>query len=243
VGEAFFWGLVAGSSLVLGGVFALRVAIPPRALGLVMGFGSGVLISAVSYELALQAFATSATTWHVALGLGLGSLTFYAGDWAIDRMGGEARKQSGGTQSGGSALAIVLGTVLDGIPESAVIGLTLLEGEGVGVAFVVAVFLSNLPESISATSGLANSGWSGRRIVELWCGVALVSALAAAAGFALLDGASPGALAVMLAFAGGAVLTMLADTMMPEAFELGGPLTGVVTTFGFAVSFALTVLD
>jgi zinc transporter, ZIP family len=148
-------------------------------------------------------------------------------------MGGEARKQSGGAQAGGSALAIVLGTVLDGIPESAVIGLTLLEGGGVGVAFVVAVFLSNLPESISATSGLAKGGWSGSRIIELWCGVALVSALAALAGYVLLDGAGPGWLAVMLSFAGGAVLTTLADTMMPEAFELGGPLTGVVTTFGF----------
>jgi zinc transporter, ZIP family len=243
LGEAFFWGLVAGSSLLLGGAFALRFTIAPRALGLVMGFGSGVLISAVAYELALEAFEASSGTWQVAAGLFAGSLTFYAGDWVIERMGGEMRKHSGGAQAGGSALAIVLGIVLDGIPESAVIGLSLLEGEGVGVAFVIAVFLSNLPESIAATSGLAKSGWAGRRITALWTVVAFVSALAALAGYALLDGAGPGALAFVLAFAGGAVLTMLADTMMPEAFEQGGRLTGVVTTLGFALAFGLTMLD
>jgi ZIP family zinc transporter len=243
LGEAFFWGLVAGSSLLLGGVLTLRVAIAPRTLGLVMGFGSGVLISAVAYELALEAFETSSRTWHVAGGLFAGSLTFYAGDLMIERLGGEMRKDSGGAQAGGSALAIVLGIVLDGIPESAVIGLSLLEGEGVGVAFVIAVFLANLPESIAATSGLAKSGWAGRWIMALWAGVAFASALAALAGYALLDGARPGALAFVLAFAGGAVLTMLADTMMPEAFEHGGRLTGVVTTFGFALAFGLTMLD
>ena len=100
MGEAFFWGLVAGSSLLLGGVLALRVAIAPRTLGLVMGFGSGVLISAVAYELALEAFEASSGTWQVAGGLFAGSLTFYAGDWVIERMGGEMRKNSGGAQAG-----------------------------------------------------------------------------------------------------------------------------------------------
>jgi zinc transporter, ZIP family len=243
MGGALFWGLVGASSLIVGGAFALRFRISQRSLGLVMGFGSGVLISAVAYELALEAFETSAHTWHVAAGLFAGSFTFFVGDAVIDRLGGQDRKDSDGAQAGGSALAIVLGTVLDGIPESAVIGLGLLQGAGVSAAFVVAVFVSNVPEAIAATTGLARSGWAGRKIVGLWVAVAVVSGLAALAGYAFLDGAGPGLVAFVLSFAGGAVLTMLADTMMPEAFQHGGRLTGVVTTFGFAVAFALSVLD
>jgi zinc transporter, ZIP family len=243
MGEALFWGLVAGSSLILGGAFALRFRISERTLGLVMGFGSGVLISAVAYELALEAFETSSHTWHVAAGLFAGSLTFFVGDEAIERMGGELPPHPGEGKVAGSPLAIVLGIVLDGIPESAVIGLSLLQGEGVGVALVVAVFLSNVPEAVAATSGLAQSGWATRKIMGLWVVVTAVSGVAALVGYALLDGAGPAALAFVLAFAGGAVLTMLADSMMPEAFEHGGRLTGVVTTFGFAVAFALTVLE
>jgi zinc transporter, ZIP family len=243
MGEALFWGLVAGSALIAGGAFALRVSISLRTLGLIMGFGSGVLISAVAYELALEAFQTASFSGRVAAGLFAGSLTFFLGDLLIARMGGEMRKDSDGAQAEGSPLAIVLGIVLDGIPESAVIGLTLLEGGGVSVAFVVAVFLSNVPEAIAATSGLSRIGWSGRKIMGLWVAVTAVSGLAALAGYVLLDGAGPGALAFVLAFAGGAVLTMLADTMMPEAFEHGGRLTGVVTTFGFAVAFTLTMLE
>ena len=243
MGGAFFWGLVAASSLIAGGAFALSFRISQRNLGLVMGFGSGVLISAVAYELALEAFETSSHTWHVAAGLFAGSFTFFVGDALIDRMGGERRKDSEGAQADGSALAIVLGTVLDGIPESAVIGLGLLQGEGVSAAFVVAVFVSNVPEAIAATTGLAQSGWSGPKITGLWAAVTVVSGVAALAGYAFLDGAGPAVLAFVLAFAGGAVLTMLADTMMPEAFQHGGRLTGVVTTFGFAVAFALSVLE
>jgi ZIP family zinc transporter len=179
----------------------------------------------------------------VAAGLFAGSFTFFVGDALIDRMGGEDRKDSDGAQAEGSPLAIVLGTVLDGIPESAVIGLGLLQGEGVSAAFVVAVFVSNVPEAIAATSGLAQSGWAGRKIIGLWVGVAIVSGLAALAGYAFLDGAGPAVIAFVLSFAGGAVLTMLADTMMPEAFQHGGRLTGVVTTFGFVVAFALSVLE
>jgi zinc transporter, ZIP family len=243
MGEAFFWGLVAGSSLIVGGAFALRFRFSQARLGLVMGFGSGVLISAVAYELALEAFETSSHTWHVAAGLFAGSLTFFVGDVLVDRMGGERRKDVGGAQAIGPPLAIVLGIVLDGIPESAVIGLGLLQGDGVSAAFVVAVFVSNVPEAVAATAGLDRSGWPGRKILGLWVGVTAISGLAALAGYALLDGVAPALIAFVLAFAGGAVLTMLADTMMPQAFEHGGKLTGVVTTFGFVVAFALTTLE
>ena len=241
--ESFAWGILAGSSLVLGGIIALRLPISRRLLGLIMAFGAGVLISAVSFELVQEAFETSAGSGGVALGLFAGSLVFFLGDALIDRLGGNERKSSGGSQAAGSALAIVLGIVLDGIPESLVLGLTVLEAGTVSVAFLVAVFLSNLPEAIAATTGLAQSGWTRSRILGLWALVMTVSGLAALAGYALLDTASPRTIAFVLAFAGGAILTMLADTMMPEAFEHGGKLVGLATTLGFVLAFAITALE
>jgi zinc transporter, ZIP family len=137
----------------------------------------------------------------------------------------------------------VLGIVLDGIPESIVLGLTVLEGGGVGVAILAAVFLSNLPEAIAATTGLASGSWSNQRILGLWTLVALVSGIAALAGYALFGDTSLSTLAFVLAFAGGAILTMLADTMMPEAFEHGGKLVGLFTTLGFALAFGISMLE
>jgi zinc transporter, ZIP family len=129
--------------------------------------------------------------------------------------------------------------VLDGIPESIVLGLTLLTGEGVSVAMIAAVFLSNLPESVAATVGLHSAGWPVARVMGLWALVTAAAGIAALLGYALLDGASPRAIAFVLAFAGGAILTMLADTMMPEAFEHGG----LATTAGFGLAFAITALE
>jgi ZIP family zinc transporter len=240
---SFAWGFVAASSLVIGGAFALWRGVSDRTLGIVMAFGSGVLISAVAFELVQEAFDRAAWQGSVALGLFSGSAVFFTGDVLIDRMGGADRKHSGGRQADGSAFAIVLGIVLDGIPESIVLGLTVVEGGSVSAAFLFAVALSNLPEAISATSGLARSGWTGGRIVGLWVLVAFVSGLSALVGFAVFDSASERAVAFVLAFAGGAILTMLADTMMPEAFEHGGKFVGVVTTFGFALAFAISAIQ
>jgi ZIP family zinc transporter len=240
---ALGWGLFAGSSLILGGVLALVLPIRERWLGLIMAFGAGVLISAVAYELVAEAFETSAGNGSLALGLSSGALTFFIGDLLVDRMGGDGRKKMRRTAGAGSALAIVLGIVLDGIPESAVIGLGLLGGAGVSVAVIAAVFLSNLPEAIAATTGLRSGGWRSSRIIGLWVLVALVSGVASLLGYAVFDSAGPGALAFVLAFAGGAILTMLADTMMPEAFEESGKLVGLATALGFALSFALTLAE
>jgi ZIP family zinc transporter len=161
MGESFVWGLLAGSSLVIGGALAFLLPIGRRALGLIMAFGAGVLISAVAFELVEDAFETSAGEGGVALGLFAGSVLFFAGDTLIDRLGGSERKASSGNQATGSGLAIVLGIVLDGIPESLVLGLTVLEAGSVSAAFLVAVFLSNLPEAIAATTGLTQAGWKG----------------------------------------------------------------------------------
>ena len=228
---------------MLGAGAALLRPIRLRTIGLVMGFGAGVLISAVAFDLVEEAVAKASGNAAVLAGIFTGCAVFFGGDWFIDRMGGAQRKSARGEQEDASALSIVLGTVLDGIPESIVIGLTIYEGGAVGAAYLVAVFISNVPEALSSTSGLAASGWRSRVILGMWTLIALVSALASLAGFAVFQDSSPNTIAFVLAFAAGAILTMLADTMMPEAYEHGGKLVGVVTTLGFAVAFTIHQLD
>ena len=240
---AFGWGTLGASSLVIGSVAALGLRIGLRAIGLIMGFGAGVLISAVAFDLVQEAADKSSGQGWVVAGVFAGCGVFFGGDRLIDRLGGGDRKDADGGQEDGSALAIVLGTVLDGIPESMVIGLTIFEGGAVGAAYLAAIFISNLPESISSTSGLASAGWEKSRILWMWVAIALISGLASLAGYALFQDSPPGTVAFVLAFAAGAILTMLANTMMPEAYEHGGKWVGVVTTLGFAVAFAIHTLD
>jgi ZIP family zinc transporter len=235
--EAFLWGLFSASSLLVGAWIAIRVSFPDRVVGLVMAFAAGVLIAAVAYELVEEAV-TEHSAEGVALGLFAGSLVFFAGDWWLDRRGAEGRKASKKAVMHAGATAIILGIVLDGIPESAVLGLSLIE-ETVSTTMVVAVFISNLPEALAATSGMRKGGWPTRNIWRLWAAVTAVSALSAALGFGLFDTSGDAVIAFVMAFAAGAILTMLADTMMPEAFESAGPYVGLLTTFGFAVAFAI----
>jgi ZIP family zinc transporter len=240
--SAFGWGVLAGSSLVIGAIVALLFRLSLRVIGLIMGFGAGVLISAVAFDLVEEAVEKGSGAEWVAVGMFAGCGVFFGGDKLIDRFGGSERKDATGGQESGSALSIVLGTVLDGIPESMVIGLTIFEGGEVGAAYLAAVFISNLPESISSTSGLVGGGWKKARILWMWIAIALVSGLASLAGYGLFQDSSPDTVAFVLAFAAGAIITMLADTMMPEAFEHGGKLVGVVTTLGFVVAFGIHTL-
>ena len=201
-----------------------------------------MLISAVAFDLVEEASTVSSGEGAVAVGMFVGCGVFFGGDLLISRLGGGDRKDATGDQQGDSPLAIVLGTVLDGIPESMVIGLTIYEGGAVGAAYLAAVFISNLPEAISSTTGLVTGGWRKSRILWMWTVIAAVSALASLAGYGLFQDSSPATVAFVLAFAAGAILTMLADTMMPEAFEHGGKLVGVVTTLGFAVAYGIHTL-
>ena len=243
MGAAFDWGLLAASSLVIGSLVAIWLNISLRVIGLIMGFGAGVLISAVAFDLVEEAASKASGQGGTAWGLFVGCGVFFGGDWLISRFGGGDRKDPTGDQQSGSALAIVLGSVLDGIPESMVIGLTIFSGGKVGAAYLAAVFISNLPEAISSTTGLVSGGWKKSRILWMWIGIAVVSGLASLAGYSLFQNSSPDTVAFVLAFAAGAILTMLADTMMPEAFEHGGKLVGVVTTLGFAVAYTIHTLD
>jgi zinc transporter, ZIP family len=237
--EAFFWGMLGSVSLILGAVVVAVNMPSARTLGLIMGFGSGVLISAVAFELVEEAASVAKGLGATTIGFLIGMGVFLLGDQAISTMGYRDRKKMNAVHSA-SGLAIVLGIVLDGVPESAVLGLTVLESGTIGVAVLAAVFLSNLPESIAATSGLRSSGWSWGSVYGLWTGIVLVSGIAAAVGYQLMSAATPAAFAFVLAFAGGAILSMLATTMMPEAYEYGGRLVGVTTTIGFAAAFAIS---
>jgi zinc transporter, ZIP family len=240
---SFGWGTLAASTLVIGAVLAILFHIRLRWIGLIMAFGAGVLISAVAFDLVEEAQKTAPANWPIYLGIFAGCGVFFGGDWLIDRAGGSKRKDPAGAQQDGSALAIVLGSVLDGIPESMVIGLTIFAGGKVGAAYLAAVLISNLPESISSTSGLITGRWTTSRILWMWSGITLISGLASLAGYSLFQHSSPNTVAFVLTFAAGAILTMLADTMMPEAYVHGGKLVGVVTTLGFATALLIGTLD
>ena len=201
MGEALLWGLVAGSSLVLGGVVALRVSISRRALGLIMAFGAGVLISAVAYELVHEALETSAGEGGVALGLLAGSAVFFGAEVMIDRLGSRRTRPSDDPQAAEAGRSLTLGIILDGIPESLVLGLTVLETGSVSVAFLVAVFIANIPEAIGATTAFARAGRNPTRIIRFWILVAIGFGVTSLAGYVVLDTASPRTVAIVLAFA------------------------------------------
>jgi len=240
VAEAFGWGALGAAALLIGALVAYLLSPSRRVIAVVMALGTGLLIGSVSYELVDDALEHQAVVW-VALMVLVGAATFTVGDWLLERGGGGDRKDPTGAQTEGSPLAIVLGSVLDGIPESFVLGLTVLQG-GVSVSLLAGVALSNLPEGMSSSSGLKAAGWPQGRVVLMWSAVVLVSALAAAAGYALLDPASGRTGALVQAFAAGALLAMLADTLLPEAYAVEGVLTGPLVVAGFAVSLALSAV-
>jgi ZIP family zinc transporter len=234
---AFWWGALAASTLLLGAVIAYRYKPGPRLIAAVMAVGSGLLIGSVAFELIDEALKTQTVGW-VGLLLLAGAATFTVGDWLLDRRGASERKDPNGEQAEGSPLAIVFGSVLDGVPESFVLGLTVLQGS-ISFPLLVGVGLSNLPEGMSSSSGLEKAGWPRRRVFLMWVTVALVSALSAALGYLVLDPASGRTGALAQGFAAGALLAMLADTMLPEAYAVEGAVTGFLVVAGFAFSIAL----
>lgn len=235
---AFSWGLLAAGSLLLGAAIAAVRTIPERPLGVIMAFGAGVLLSAVAFELVLPAVDHS--PWGALVGFLAGAAAFTAGDWAIGRLGYGNRKDINAAPTSASGSAIALGSLLDGVPETAVLGLTILQTGEVGVAVLAAVFISNVPEGIASTASLLAGGWSLARVFGMWSVIVVVSAAASALGYVFLDGASVHVLAFMYAFAGGAVLTMLATTMMPEAFDNAKQAAGMATVLGGMVAFCIS---
>jgi zinc transporter, ZIP family len=215
---------------------------PGRAVGAVLGFGAGALISAVSFDLAEEGVRLGGAD-SVATGLALGALTYYLADRVIERpahLRGRTPARAAGPNAG-SALA--LGAFLDGIPEQLVLGIGLIPGQGVSVGLLAAIFASNLPEAVGSASAMREAGHSVGAVLRLWGLVAVICTLATVAGFAIADTASGDLQAVVNGFAAGALLVMLIDTMIPEAARKAGKVAGLVTVLGFAVAAALSGLE
>jgi len=241
--SAFLWGLLATSSLILGGIIACRFALSKRTVGIIMAFGAGTLISAVSYELIFEAVRIATFSGFPALGLFTGAFAFYGSDRLIGRLSGGEPVDLDASPQSRLVVPMVLAIILDGVPESIVIGLG-ISGEGVvSLAMLVAIFISNLPEAIAGSIGMKAGGVSRRKIILLWFVIALVCAVASVAGYSLFREASDRWLAFVQAFAGGAILMMLANSMIPEAYEHGGKLAGVFTVLGFSVSVSMVILE
>ena len=246
--EAGFWGLVSGSALVLGATIAYFTTIPQRLIAAVMAIGSGVLISAVAFDLMDEAFKQGGFD-STAAGFFFGSVAYTAANVYISRRGASHRKRSGSNAkrsqpdaSSNSGLALAVGALLDGIPESVVIGVSLLDGTGVSTVTVAAVFLSNVPEGLSSAARMRKAGRSARFIFGVWGGIAGISAIAAMLGNVLLAAANPELIAAVTAVAAGAILTMLVDTMIPEATEDTHEFSGLIAVTGFLMAFVLTKL-
>jgi ZIP family zinc transporter len=235
---AVLWGGLAAASLLIGYYLSTRKP-SERAIGLIMGIGAGALVAAISYELVPESILGGA---GMGLAFGLGALAFFVGDWAVDRRGGQERKDIAGGSAGGSGAAIFIGTLLDNVPESIILGMSLALGGAINLAFLAAVFISNLPEGVAGSINLAAAGHPRNNIFWMWFLLVMVSAACAGLGY-LLIGIMPEADGrIAQAFAAGAMLTMLADAMMPEAFEHGGKMVGLFTALGFLMAAVLSVV-
>lgn len=245
--QAGLWGLLAGSALLLGAAVGYFVRVPQRVIAGVMAFGSGVLFSALSFELMEEAYHTGGFGATAAGFIG-GALVYSVANYFLTNKGAKHRKRSGEQQQSeadapGSGLAIAFGALLDGIPESIVIGLSLLAGKGVSLVAVVAVFLSNVPEGLSSAAGMKKAGRSVGYVMGIWMGIAFISGVAALIGYSVFQNYSNTVIAATTAVAAGAILAMLVDTMVPEAFDETREFAGLLTVIGFLLSFILSKLD
>lgn len=231
-------GLASGLALVVGAAVAWFVEVPRAVVATIMAFGAGVLISALSFDLVAEA-TRSGTFWTAMAGFLGGALVYVVLDVLLERRGARKKHGSGGSGGSGTGLGIALGALLDGIPETAVQGVGLAQGGALSIAVVAAVVISNLPEGLSSTSDMKSNGRSARYVFGVWGVIALACGLSALGGYAILGQAPAGVQSAVTAVAAGAILAMLADTMLPEAFRKTGTWTGLIAVVGFFAAYGI----
>lgn len=239
--EAIFWSTLATTTLLIGMMLAYRNLVGLKWTGLIMAFGAGAIISAAAYQLVLGSIEEAPSAYFVGLGMAAGALTFYFADKWVDGMGGENRLDMDGGQGGGSGTGILLGSLLDGVPESLVLGLSLAHSPQVSIAFIFAVAISNVPQGLGGTAGMLSSGWARSKITRLWLAVCVFSVLAAMLGYGLAQLFPDVTGGTVDAFAAGALFVMLTDSMIPESFEHGGRETGLFLVLGFGIALMMTL--
>jgi ZIP family zinc transporter len=257
--QALLFGLVASSAFPIGVALGLFVDLPRRLIASVIAFGAGVLVVALTGELMTEAVEEGSVSWAMG-GLFAGAITYILMDTVLDKAADESPRVEGRSpedvkpgaaaipetkaEATVSGMAVLVGTVLDGIPENAAIGMGLAsdEGPGLGLVLLGAVFLSNLPAAIASSSGMRKAGRSNAYIALAWTLVTVACTASCVAGYAFLGGLPDAGKSFMLALAAGGILAMLADTMFPEAFREGGPWVALATTVGFACAFLLAQL-
>lgn len=241
---AILWSALATGTLLVGMWLAYRALVGPRWTGLVMAFGAGAIISAAAYQLVLgAAIEEQGAELVVGLGIAAGALTFYLADRWVDGMGGKDRMDMSGKQASGSGTGILLGSLLDGVPESLVLGLSLVHSPQVSLAFIFAVAISNVPQGLGGTAGMLAAGWAKSRVTRLWLAVCALSITAAALGYGLGQLFSGVTGAMVDAFAAGALLVMLTDSMIPESLEHGGREAGLALVVGFGAAVAVSLVQ
>lgn len=243
--QAGLWGLLSGSALLVGALLGYFTRIPQRVVAAIMAFGSGVLISALSFELMEESFEKGGFL-ATAAGFLAGAVVFTFANQRLAQNGAKHRKrtdkQPSENENAGSGMAIAVGALIDGIPESIVIGLSLLEGGKVSLVAVIAIFLSNIPESLSSSTGMKQAGRSKAYVFAIWGAIALLSGMASLLGYSVFQHFSNEVIAATTAIAAGGILAMLVETMIPEAFEVVHDYSGLFTVLGFLCSFVLSKL-
>ncbi len=235
MGQAILWGVVAASPLFVGAVLAIVRIWPPRWLGIVLGFGAGALMASIAFELWEEGLDRAGPV-PLLIGVALGAISYYIGARILDARAAKKKGDAGGGQ-------LAVGALLDGIPEQLVLGIGLASGEPVSVALVVAILVSNLPESIGSAADLLEGGMARSRVLLLWGGVAVVCALATLGGFGLASVTDDTFRAAASGFAAGALLVMLVDSMVPEAQSKAKESTGLATVLGFALAAGLSFVS
>ena len=263
--ESLLWGFIASIPLVIGCIVALFVSLPKGIIAAIMAFGSGVLVAALTFSLVEEAFSLSQSIPPVVIGFSLGGVSYSVANHILDKKSKSGssivsysdtnkntsskngavrkRKRSHGENAGGgksaSGLSLLVGSVMDNIPENMALGISLVTGGAVNIVLIAAIFISNFPEGLASTEGMKSNGRSKKYVLAMWSIAVIIGTISTAIGFAVLSKTSPFVISIAISFAAGAILVMLAESMIPEAFEEGGSKIGLAAMAGFTVAFIL----